>query len=138
VKGKKKEQPMTAPDHLRYTKTHEWARLDDDGLVTVGITHHAQEQLGDMVYVELPQVGKAFKAGAECAVVESVKAAADVYAPVGGTVMAVNELLEAHPEQLNQDPYGAWIFKLKPENAEDLKRLLSAAQYQSMVEADEG
>lgn len=136
--SEKEKEPMTAPDHLRYTKTHEWARLDDDGLVAVGITDHAQEQLGDMVYVESPEVGKAVSAGAECAVVESVKAAADVYAPVGGTVVAVNEILETHPEKLNQDPYGTWIFKLRPNNADDLKRLLSATQYQSMVEAGEG
>ncbi len=128
---------MSLPENLKYSKTHEWARLDDDGLVAVGITDHAQELLGDMVFVETPEMGKKLAAGAECAVVESVKAAADVYAPVAGEVAAVNEDLEGAPEKINQDPYGSWIFKLKPENADDLSGLLGAAQYQALVDSEE-
>lgn len=125
---------METPDTLHYAKTHEWARIDDDGLVTVGITDHAQDLLGDMVFVEAPEVGRHFAAGAECAVVESVKAAADVYAPVAGTVAAVNESLQSAPEQINRQPYAAWLFKLKPDNADDVKKLMNASQYQSLVE----
>ncbi len=128
---------MSLPENLKYSKTHEWARLDDDGLVAVGITDHAQELLGDMVFVETPEMGKKLAAGAECAVVESVKAAADVYAPVAGEVAAVNEDLEGAPEKINQDPYGSWIFKLKPDNADDLSGLLGAAQYQALVDSEE-
>jgi glycine cleavage system H protein len=125
---------METPDTLHYAKTHEWARIDDDGLVTVGITDHAQDLLGDLVFVEAPEMGKHFAAGAECAVVESVKAAADIYAPVAGTVAAVNESLQTTPEQINTAPYSAWLFKLKPDNADDVKKLLNASQYQSLVE----
>ncbi|MFZ5558936.1 MAG: glycine cleavage system protein GcvH [Pseudomonadota bacterium] len=125
---------METPDTLHYAKTHEWARIDDDGLVTVGITDHAQDLLGDMVFVEAPEVGRHFAAGAECAVVESVKAAADVYAPVAGTVAAVNESLQSAPEQINRQPYAAWLFKLRPDNADDVKKLMNASQYQSLVE----
>ncbi len=125
---------METPDTLHYAKTHEWARIDDDGLVTVGITDHAQDMLGDLVFVEAPELGKHFAAGAECAVVESVKAAADIYAPVAGTVAAVNEELQTAPEKINDAPYAAWLFRLKPDNADDVKKLLTAAQYQSLVE----
>lgn len=128
---------MSIPDNLKYSKTHEWARLDDDGLVTVGISHHAQDLLGDMVFVELPEVGRRVEAGAECAVVESVKAAADVYAPLAGEVAAVNRELEGAPEKINEDPYAAWLFKLKPAQAADLAGLLSAAQYQELVDSEE-
>jgi glycine cleavage system H protein len=128
---------MTIPDNLKYTKTHEWARLDDDGLVTVGITHHAQDLLGDMVFVENPPERKKIRAGDECAVVESVKAAADVYAPVSGEVFAVNKDVEGAPEKINQDPYEAWLFKIKPDNAGDLADLLTPAQYQELAESDE-
>lgn len=127
---------MSVPDHLKYAKTHEWARVDDDGLVTVGITHHAQDLLGDMVYVELPEQGKEFSAGQECGVVESVKAASDIYSPVSGTVAAVNTELESSPEKINQDPYAAWIFKLKPSNPDQLGGLMDAAGYRKMVEAE--
>jgi glycine cleavage system H protein len=128
---------MSIPDNLKYSKTHEWARLDDDGMVAVGITHHAQELLGDMVFVELPAPGRRLEAGAECAVVESVKAAADVYAPLAGEVVAVNRELEGAPERINRDPYGAWLFKLRPDNAAELGGLLSAVQYQELVESEE-
>lgn len=128
---------MSNPDNLKYAKTHEWARLDDDGLVSVGITDHAQELLGDMVFVEAPEMGRKLAAGAECAVVESVKAAADVYAPVAGEVAAVNGDLESAPEKINQDPYGSWIFKLKPDSMDDLSGLLSAAQYQALVDSEQ-
>lgn len=128
---------MSIPSDLKYAKTHEWARLEDDGLVTVGITHHAQDLLGDMVYVEVPAVGKKLAAGDECAVVESVKAAADVYAPVAGMVTAVNSELETAPEKINQEPYGAWIFKIKPDNSGDLSDLLDADAYQKLVESEE-
>ncbi len=128
---------MSIPDNLKYSRTHEWARLDDDGLVTVGISHHAQDLLGDMVFVELPEVGRKVEAGAECAVVESVKAAADVYAPLAGEVAAVNRELEGAPEKINEDCYGAWLFKLKPAHAGDLSGLLTAGQYQELVESEE-
>lgn len=125
---------METPDTLHYAKTHEWARIDDDGLVTVGITDHAQDMLGDLVFVEAPELGKHFAAGAECAVVESVKAASDIYAPVAGTVVAVNEEVQSAPEKINDAPYAAWLFRLKPDNADDVKKLLTAAQYQALVE----
>lgn len=128
---------MSDPDNLKYSKTHEWARLEDDGAVAVGITQHAQELLGDMVFVELPVMGRKLEAGAECAVVESVKAAADVYAPLAGEVLAVNRDVEGAPEKINQDPYGAWLFKLRPDNAADLNAMLSSGQYQEMVDSEE-
>lgn len=128
---------MSNPDNLKYSRTHEWARLDDDGLVAVGITDHAQELLGDMVFVEPPAMGRKLAAGAECAVVESVKAAADVYAPVAGEVAAVNGDLESAPEKINQDPYGSWIFKLKPDSTGELSGLLTAAQYQALVDSEQ-
>ncbi|MBI2313602.1 MAG: glycine cleavage system protein GcvH [Betaproteobacteria bacterium] len=128
---------MSIPAELKYTKTHEWARLEGDGLVSVGITHHAQELLGDMVFVENPQVGRKLGANEECAVVESVKAASDVYAPVAGEVVAVNGELEGAPQKINEDPYGAWMFRLKPANPADLQGLLTAAQYQEQVESEE-
>ncbi len=103
------------PGDLRYTKEHEWLRRDDDGRVTVGITDHAQSALGDLVYVELPEIGQEVEAGGEMAVVESVKAASDVYAPIGGTVTEVNESLSDDPEKINADPYGdGWIVRLQP------------------------
>ena len=124
---------MSIPADLKYTKSHEWARLEADGLVTIGITDHAQELLGDMVFIENPVVGRVLNAGEECAVVESVKAASDVYAPIAGEVIAANGDLEASPDLLNKDPYGAWMFKVKPANAGDLAGLLDAAAYQAQV-----
>ena len=127
---------MSIPGDLKYTKSHEWARLEADGSVTVGITHHAQELLGDMVYVETPAVGRQLAAGEECAVVESVKAASDVYAPVAGEVIAINGEVVDAPEKINQDAYAAWMFRLKPANPADLSGLLAAAAYQALVESE--
>jgi len=127
---------MSIPSDLKYTQSHEWARLEADGTVTVGITHHAQELLGDMVYVENPSVGRQLAAGEECAVVESVKAASDVYAPVAGEGVAVNATLADAPEANNQDAYAAWMFKIKPSNPADVGGLLDAAAYQALVESE--
>ncbi|MCE7762156.1 glycine cleavage system protein H [Pseudomonas putida] len=121
------------PADLRFAESHEWARLEADGSVTVGISDHAQEALGDVVFVELAEVGKVFAAGDAAGVVESVKAASDIYAPIGGEVIAVNEELADSPEQLNEEPYGAWIFKLKPSNPAELDKLLDAAGYQAAI-----
>lgn len=127
---------MTIPQTLKYTKSHEWVRVESDGTVSVGITQHAQDLLGDMVYVENPAVGRKVAAGEECAVVESVKAASDVYAPVAGEVIAVNAEVSDAPEKINQDAYAAWMFKLKPTNAADLQNLLDAAGYQAVVDSE--
>ena len=121
------------PADLRFAKSHEWARLEADGTVTVGISDHAQEALGDVVFVELAEVGAQFDAEGQAGVVESVKAASDIYAPVAGEVIAVNEELSGSPELLNSDPYGAWIFKLKPSNPADLEKLLDAAGYKAAI-----
>ena len=121
------------PAELRYAESHEWARLEADGSVTVGISDHAQEALGDVVFVELAEVGKVFAAGDAAGVVESVKAASDIYSPVGGEVIAVNDSLADSPEQLNEDPYGAWIFKLKPNDAAELDKLQDAAAYKAAI-----
>ncbi|MCC6075018.1 glycine cleavage system protein GcvH [Pseudomonas sp. GCM10022188] len=123
------------PAELRYASSHEWARLEADGSVTVGITDHAQEALGDVVFVELPEVGKSLGASEAAGVVESVKAASDIYAPLAGEVIAVNEALADAPESVNSDPYGAWFFKLKPASAADLDQLLDAAAYQASCDA---
>lgn len=123
------------PAELRYASSHEWARLDADGNVTVGITDHAQEALGDVVFVELPELGKSLGAGEAAGVVESVKAASDIYAPLAGEVIAVNEALADAPESVNSDPYGAWFFKLKPASVADLDQLLDAAAYQASCDA---
>ncbi|MDE2585976.1 MAG: glycine cleavage system protein GcvH [Betaproteobacteria bacterium] len=124
------------PADLKYTKSHEWVRLEADGTVTVGITDHAQEALGDLVFIELPEVGKTLAAGQEAAVVESVKAAADVYAPIAGSVTAVNEAVVDAPETLNQDAYAAWLFKLQPANAGDLAGLLDATAYGAVADSE--
>jgi glycine cleavage system H protein len=124
------------PNDLRYTKSHEWARKEADGSVTIGITDHAQGLLGDMVFVELPKVGAKVAAGKECGVVESVKAASDVYAPVAGEVTAVNTAVSDTPESVNQDAYAAWMFKLKPANAADIDALLDAKAYEALVAAE--
>lgn len=126
---------MNTPANLKYTKSHEWVRAEADGTVTVGITDHAQDLLGDLVFVELPEVGKELAAGQEAAVVESVKAAADVYAPLAGSVSEVNTAAADAPESVNQDAYAAWLFKMKPANAADLDALLDAAAYNSSVGA---
>lgn len=121
------------PAELRFAESHEWARLETDGTVTVGISDHAQEALGDVVFVELTEVGKVFAAGDQSGVVESVKAASDIYAPVSGEVIAINEDLGGSPELLNSDPYGAWIFKLKPSDKAELDKLLDAAAYKAAI-----
>jgi glycine cleavage system H protein len=127
---------MSNPSNLKYTASHEWVKTEADGTVTIGITQHAQELLGDMVFVEAPTVGRKLKAKEECAVVESVKAAADVYAPISGEVTAANSDLDSSPENINSDPYGAWIFKMKPDNAADVAALLDAAGYQAVVDSE--
>jgi glycine cleavage system H protein len=127
---------MSNPSNLKYTASHEWVKAEADGSISVGITQHAQELLGDMVFVEAPAVGRKLKAKEECAVVESVKAAADVYAPVSGEVIAANGDLDGSPENINSDPYGAWIFKMKPDNAADVAALLDAAAYQAVVDSE--
>lgn len=127
---------MDIPTNLKYTKSHEWVRLEDDGTATIGITQHAQELLGDMVFAEIPQVGRNLKQGEECAVVESVKAAADVYAPISGEVTAVNAELESAPEKINQDAYAAWLFKVKPTNTSELGGLMDAGNYQKVLESE--
>lgn len=125
------------PDDFRYAPSHEWARVEDDQ-VTVGISDFAQQSLGDVVYVELPQVGDEVNAGAEACVVESVKAAADVYAPVSGTVVAVNEALEEAPEMVNQDPYGdGWFFKVEPTDLDEMDDLLDADGYEQHCESED-
>lgn len=125
---------MNVPSNLKYTKSHEWVRSETDGTITVGITEHAQDLLGDLVFIDLPEIGKELAAEQEAAVVESVKAAADVYAPVAGTVTAINESLSSAPELVNQDAYAAWLFKMKPANAADLDALLDATAYASISE----
>ncbi|MBK7469520.1 MAG: glycine cleavage system protein GcvH [Betaproteobacteria bacterium] len=120
---------MNTPDNLRYTASHEWVRKEGDGTVTVGITDHAQEALGDLVFIELPALARKVAAGEACAVVESVKAASDIYAPVAGEVVAVNDAVTTAPESVNADAYGNWLFKLKPANAGDADKLLDAAGY---------
>ncbi len=127
---------MSNPSNLKYTASHEWVKTEADGTVSIGITQHAQELLGDMVFVEAPSVDRHLKAREECAVVESVKAAADVYAPVSGTVTAINSDLDSSPENINSDPYGSWMFKMKPDNAADVDALLDAAAYQAVVDSD--
>lgn len=119
-----------APEELKYARSHEWARLEEDGMVTVGISDHAQEALGDVVFVELPENGAVLAAGDEAGVVESVKAASDIYSPLGGTVVAGNGELEETPETVNGDPYNdGWLFRLKPADPAELEQLLDAEAY---------
>ena len=126
-----------APTELKYSKSHEWVRLNDDGSVTVGITDHAQELLGDLVYVEVPEPGSELDAEQACAVVESVKAASDVYAPLAGTVLAVNEALADSPEAVNRDAYGdGWIMQLKPADSDAVNDLMDAGEYQKFIETE--
>ncbi|HUL10587.1 MAG TPA: glycine cleavage system protein GcvH [Methylococcaceae bacterium] len=122
------------PDDLKYAKSHEWARMEDDGKVRVGITDFAQEQLGDVVYVELPSVGRQVKAGEACAVIESVKAASDIYSPVSGEIIMINPSLSDAPEAINQDAYAAWLFCVEPINPSELDALLDAAGYRAIAE----
>jgi glycine cleavage system H protein len=124
---------MNIPANLKYTPSHEWVRTEADGTVSVGITDHAQAALGDLVYLELPEVGRKVAAAEACAVVESVKAASDVYAPVAGEVVAVNTPVTDAPEQVNQDAYAAWLFRIKPADAAGLARLLDARAYEATI-----
>jgi glycine cleavage system H protein len=120
---------MNIPDSLRYTATHEWVRKEPDGTLSIGITDHAQDALGELVFLELPEPGRKLAAGEACAVVESVKAASDVYTPLAGEVVAANAALKEEPGRLNKDPYGAWLFRLKPAEGADPAQLLDAAAY---------
>jgi len=124
---------MKLPPELKYTDSHEWVRWETDGSATIGITDFAQESLGDLVFVELPQVGQSVKAGEPCAVVESVKAASDVYAPIDGEVLAVNQDVAEKPESINADAFSAWLFRLRPLESGAKARLIDAAQYASNV-----
>lgn len=125
------------PQELKYTASHEWVRIEDDGTLTVGITEHAQGLLGDMVFVELPDVGDDFEAEQDCAVVESVKAASDIYCPIEGQVVAVNEELQDSPEQINVNAYHeGWIFRIQPVNADHIDELMGPDEYAELVESE--
>lgn len=126
------------PGELKFTKSHEWVRINDDGTASIGITDHAQDLMGDMVYIELPEVGDTVEAGKECAVVESVKAASDIYAPIDGEIVEVNESVSDSPETINQDPYeSGWIFKVQPVDDNAFDDLLDANEYQDLIDAEE-
>lgn len=127
---------MTTPDNLKYTKSHEWVRQEADGTATVGVTFHAQEMLGDVVFVETPAAGRKVKQGEACGVIESVKAAADLYAPLSGEIVSVNDELADNPEKVNQDPYAAWMFRIRPDNRAELAGLLDAAAYRTIADAE--
>lgn len=120
------------PDNLKYAKTHEWAQLED-GIVHVGITDFAQEELGDLVFIELPELGRKVKAQEQCAVVESVKTASDLFTPVTGEIVAINEALVDEPEQINRDAYGTWLFSIKADDLAELDALMDADAYQQML-----
>ena len=121
------------PPDLRYTQSHEWVRREADGSVSIGITDHAQEQLGDIVFVDMPKAGRKVAAGEAVGVVESVKAASDIYAPVAGEILAGNAELADAPEKVNQDAYGAWMYRLKPADASAIDQLLDAAAYEKVA-----
>ncbi|WP_455374960.1 glycine cleavage system protein GcvH [Kaarinaea lacus] len=126
------------PEDLKYTKTHEWVKQGADGMLVIGISDHAQGLLGDMVFIELPEVGTSYNSGDDCAVVESVKAASDVYCPVSGEVVEVNEAVVDSPELVNQDPYGeGWLFKLQPVDEGEVEELLNAENYTEVTEEDD-
>jgi glycine cleavage system H protein len=124
---------MNVPNGLKYTDTHEWLRREDDDSVTIGITDHAQKALGDLVYVELPAVGRQVTANEACAVVESVKAASDVYAPIAGEVVAANDALTGTPEAVNDDAYAAWLFRIRPSESDALSKFMDADAYQKLT-----
>jgi glycine cleavage system H protein len=125
------------PADLRYLKSHEWARLEDDGTITIGISDHAQQALGDLVFAEVPEPGRHIVAGEACAVVESVKAASDVYSPVSGEVVAANADLGGQPELINQDPYGAgWLMRVRPDDRSQFSAMLDAAGYEAALAAE--
>lgn len=120
---------MNTPTSLKYAASHEWSKIEADGTITVGITDHAQEALGDIVFIELPAIGRKLKAGEECAVVESVKAASDIYAPISGEVVAINQAVSDAPESVNSAPYDNWLFRIQPANPDELAALLDADGY---------
>ncbi len=124
---------MNVPADLKYADSHEWMRAEADGTVTIGITDHAQAALGDLVFIELPKVGRTLRIGEACATVESVKAASDVYTPIAGNVVAVNDALPGSPEAVNEDAYVAWLFRLKPADADALAGMLDAAAYEKLI-----
>lgn len=121
------------PEKLKYAKTHEWAKLEDDSVVKIGITDFAQAELGDLVFIELPKVGRTLQAGEQCAVVESVKTASDLYSPVTGEVIAVNEAITDAPERVNDDAYETWLFAVKADDVSELDTLMSAQSYSDMI-----
>lgn len=123
----------TIPENLKYAKTHEWSKLEDNNIIRVGITDFAQEELGDLVYIELPEIGKQLQVGSQCAVVESVKTASDLYSPVTGTVVSVNEMVLEAPEQVNDNAYETWLFCIKADTLNELDLLMDAADYQKMI-----
>jgi len=126
------------PGDLKFTKTHEWLRIEDDQTITVGITHHAQDLLGDIVFIELPEIEVSYNAGDDCAVIESVKAASDIYCPIVGQVIAINEDLADTPELVNKSPYDdGWVFKLRAEDIHELEGLLSPSDYEEYAEEEE-
>lgn len=125
------------PEEMKYSNTHTWSELQDDGSVKVGITDYAQQELGDIVFVELPETERTYAVGEECAVVESVKSASDLYCPINGEVIAVNESLQDNPETINEDPYGGgWIFRLQPADEAELGELMDAAAYEEYIHSD--
>jgi glycine cleavage system H protein len=127
---------MTTPADLKYSRSHEWIRMEPDGTATIGITFHAQEQLGDIVFVQNPELGRKLAQGEECGVIESVKAAADIYSPLSGEVIGANGDLETSPQSINEDPYSAWLFRLRPSDTAELDGLLDALAYEKVAEAD--
>jgi len=129
---------MTTPADLQYTPSHSWVRKDPDGTAWVGITFHAQEQLGDVVFVQPPDVGRVLAQDEQCGAIESVKAASDIYAPLSGEVIAVNAELETAPQRLNEAPYEAWIYRLKPSDPAELTNLIDGHAYEKIAEADKG
>ncbi|HXR57034.1 MAG TPA: glycine cleavage system protein GcvH [Casimicrobiaceae bacterium] len=128
---------MNVPEGLKYAETHEWLRAEDDGTVTIGITDHAQAALGDLVYVDLPAVGRTVAANEACAVVESVKAASDVYAPIAGEIVANNAAVAGSPEAVNEDAYAAWLFRMRPADPSALSAFMDASAYRQFVAKQE-
>ena len=127
---------MTTPSDLKYTETHHWLKPEADGTVSVGITFHAQDMLGDIVFVQTPEPGRKVTRGEEVGVVESVKTAADIYAPLSGEIVAANEVVADSPEKLNEDPYAAWMFRMRPDDVTEIDGLLDAAAYSKVADAD--
>ena len=123
------------PEHLKYALSHEWAQIEDDNLVRVGITDFAQEELGDLVFVELPELGQQVKAGESCATIESVKAASDICSPVSGEIVAINQAVVADPEKITDSPYESWLFCVKASDLNEIEKLLSPSAYQTMITA---